>query len=137
MVSATVQCHMCHSYVPDLCFGSCSSTRKWYKYDILFILHFYPFFPAPQVTNIDVFFFSFHLKCQIIICLITSVLSVEPIVPQIATTSSPTMSSTSAEDIVVRSPGAGQSNSAKGALRLFSQPQIRDDIAQTTKPASV
>lgn len=62
---------------------------------------------------------------------------VEPIVPQIATSSSPTMSSTSAEDIVVRSPGAGQTGSAKGALRLFSQPVIRDDTAQDTKTPSV
>ena len=62
---------------------------------------------------------------------------VEPIVPQIATSSSPTMSSTSAEDIVVRSPGAGQTGSAKGALRLFSQPVIRDDTAQDTKTSTV
>ena len=57
--------------------------------------------------------------------------------PQIATSSSPTMSSTSAEDIVVRSPGAGQTGSTKGALRLFSQPVIRDDTAQDSKMTSV
>ena len=62
---------------------------------------------------------------------------VEPIVPQIATSSSPTMSSTSAEDIVVRSPGAGQTGSAKGALRLFSQPVVRDDTAQDSKTSTV
>ena len=47
------------------------------------------------------------------------------------------MSSTSAEDIVVRSPGAGQYGSAKGALRLFSQPAIRDDAAKSEKSSSV
>jgi hypothetical protein len=62
---------------------------------------------------------------------------VEPIVPQIATSSSPTMSSTSAEDIIVRSPGAGQTGSAKGALRLFSQPVIKDDTAQDSKTSAV
>ena len=57
--------------------------------------------------------------------------------PQIATSSSPTMSSTSAEDIVVRSPGAGQTGSTKGALRLFSQPVIKDDTARDNKASTV
>lgn len=60
---------------------------------------------------------------------------IEPIVPQIATTSSPTMSSTSAEDVVIHSPGVVQSGSTKVALRLSSHEPVvcRDDTAHDSK----
>ena len=78
-----------------------------------------------------------NLMVTRILSLSTLLHPVEPIVPQIPTSSSPTMSSTSAEDIVVRSPGAGQTVSAKGALRLFSQPVIKDDTAKDSKASTV